>query len=92
MLYNQGILENAHKSIMLTEFLNVFALIIEPRYQDELISIKQVKHLINYYNILKINLKLKLKLKENDQKKKYQKKIKFTKLNMFNKLNMFLIK
>ena len=36
MLYNQGILENAHKSIMLTEFLNVFALMIQPHYKDRI--------------------------------------------------------
>ena len=69
MLYNQGILENAHKSIMLTEFLNVFALMIEPRYQDR----------IDIHEASEIFDKLLQKYSKNKSKKKKFSKNKKTK-------------
>ncbi len=68
MLYNQGILENAHKSIMLTEFLNVFALMIEPRYQDR-IDIHEASEIFD-----KLLQKYSKKKKRSKRKKKSKRK------------------
>lgn len=72
MLYNQGILENAHKSKMISEFLDLFALMIQPRYQDR-IDIHDAQEIFNKL-LQKYSKKSKTKTKRRSKRKKNSKK------------------
>ena len=73
MLYNQDLLENAHKSKLLTEFLNIFALMLEPHYKDR-ISINDAyvlfEKLLEKYSPSKSKKKSKKKSRKKSKKKK----------------------
>ena len=73
MLYNQDLLENAHKSKLLTEFLNIFALMLEPHYKDR-ISINDAyglfEKLLEKYSSSKSKKKSKKKSRKKSKKKK----------------------
>lgn len=73
MLYNQDLLEHAHKSKLLTEFLNIFALMLEPHYKDR-ISINDAyglfEQLLEKYSSTKSKKKSKKKSMKKSKKKK----------------------
>ena len=73
MLYNQDLLENAHKSKLLTEFLNIFALMLEPHYKDR-ISINDAYVLFEQLLEKYSPSKKKSKKKSRKSKKKKSKK------------------